>query len=148
MRLVTEAAPQEDRAGLIRDALSSRQVSNRFMGFMTSASSVQQAITEYKTWAVMNLDITFRRKAELALAEKKKDEELFSRIFPRPAAVPSTAQGLLDDLGAPLIGSDGSLKRGISVVVEEEDKSAFIPKRSRTLIPTLRPSATFLGVLL
>ena len=87
-------------------------MNNRFADFLASAESLQQAVIEFKTEVVKQLNISLHQEAERALIEKKEDEELFSRFLTQPVPAPRSAQSLLDDLSTSVKGTGGSLKSG------------------------------------
>ena len=111
-------------------SLLSTHMNNRFADFLASAESVQQGITEFKTEVVKQLNISLHREAERTLIEKKEDEELFSRFLTQPIPAPPSAQSLLDDNSTSVKGTGGSLKRGVSEVVQADAELAVIPKVS------------------
>ena len=126
-RIFLEAAPRAEHDRLVRDSLCSVRLSGRLRSCLESATSVPEALAQYKARVVTDLAEVMRAQAAMSQLDDDRDDELLLRLLPQP-----DSPFLEEDL--PLIDPDieaPSKKRGFSSI----DDLPKIPMKSK--IPAL-----------
>ena len=118
-RIFLRLAPVERYDALINKALCELEPSPRLQTFLTSAASVQDAITEYKSTVLQDLAAIITRDQEDKRIHEEKDDALFSRFLPLPSSPEHEAQ----------------LPKKKRAFSEVDDPFSRIPKRSN--VPAL-----------
>ena len=113
-------APTDKYNDLISAALCELDASSRLQSFLTTASSVQDAITNYKSSVLRDLAAIITRNQERRRIEDERDDELFSQILPKPSPEPEF--------------EEVSRK---SAITEVEELLQLIPKKTK--VPQLAP---------
>ena len=111
MRILLEAAPGLEHEGLLRQAILTIKVSQRFGEAISSASSIRTAIKEYKIGILQCLAKAIRLRELQQRQDDEMDAELFSTFLPEPRSPLSESDQLIK-----AAGGDVAVKRGISEV--------------------------------
>ena len=130
-RFFLEVAKDSEHEHFVVQAVCTLTVSPCFQGMLESTSSLQEAITDYKTAVARDLAATMRERRELANVDKEVNDQLISQFLPDPDESARVNEGEI-----PSVSISGS-KRGVSSVVQDSDFTR-IPKK-RSLIPALAP---------
>ena len=123
MRILLEAAPGLEHEGLLRQAILTIKVSQRFGEAISSASSIRTAIKEYKIGILQCLAHAIRQRALQQRQDDEMDAELFSTFLPEPRSPLSESDQLIK-----AAGGDVAVKRGIS---EVSDLTSIPKKKPR-----------------
>ena len=126
-RIFLEAAPRAEHDKLVRDSLCSVRLSGRLRSILESATSVPDALAQYKARVVTDLAEVMRAQATISQLDDDRDDELLLRLLPQPES-PCLEEDL--PLIDPVIEAP-SKKRGFSSI----DDLPKIPMKSK--IPAL-----------
>ena len=124
-RFILEAATTPQNMVLVRRAFLTMGVSKRLTSSLESATTIREALMNYKTAALQELSIALRRKENQARRDDLQDAELFSQFLPEPVSPISSDH----EPSAPVVdaGVAGFKRRGISTVAALE----AIPRKSK-----------------
>ena len=132
VRIFLEAAPTTEHDNLVRDTLCSVHLSERLLTFLESASTVPEALAQYKAGVVTDLASILRNQAAMSLLDDDRDDELLLRLLPQPDSTGPDDERLVDDVAPNLVDVNlPSKKRAFSSV----DELPSIPRLSK--VPAL-----------
>ena len=131
IRIFIEAAPEPEHDRLVRSSLCLAQPSPLLNSFLQQASSVPEALTQYKESVATKLAEVIRANRVLRSLDDVNDDEMLLRLLPEPTS-PVSDPGQQDVEVAQLLGdADGSRKRSFSAVDGPQ------PVRKKSSIPAL-----------
>ena len=111
MRILLEAAPGLEHDRLLRQALETIKVSEKFALAVSTATTIKNAIREYKVGILQRLARSIRQRELLQRQDDEMDAELFSTFLPEPRSPLSETERIIK---APDRGT--AKKRGIAEV--------------------------------
>ena len=116
-RIFIEAAPEAEHDRLVRNSLCLAQPSPRLRSFLQSASSVPEALTQYKEFVVTKLAKVIRAQRVLRSLDGVNDDELLLRLLPEPTSPVSDSEQQAVDVAQLLGDADvSSRKRSFSAI--------------------------------
>ena len=117
-RIFIEAAPEAEHDRLVRNSLCLAQPSPRLRSFLQSASSVPEALTQYKEFVVTKLAKVIRAQRVLRSLDGVNDDELLLRLLPEPTSPVSDSEQQAVDVAQLLLGDAdvSSRKRSFSAI--------------------------------
>ena len=110
-RIFIEAAPEAEHDRLVRNSLCLAQPSPRLSSFLQSASSVPEALTQYKEFVVTKLAKVIRAQRVLRSLDGVNDDELLLRLLPEPTSPVSDSEQQAVDVAQLLGDADVSSRR-------------------------------------
>ena len=139
IRMFLVAAPDPEHDEQVCRAIISLGTSGRLRSLLDSRSSVEEAITAYKTLILKNLTTALNQKTAARAVFEEQDDDLFEQFFTQQPIEPTDQRAVLEgqdwEVAQDAVSSRAQ-KRGFRQLANDSPVEV-IPKKKRSAIPAL-----------